>query len=114
MLAAIGLYGALAFAVAQRTRDIGVRMALAAQRGDIVSMVMREGLTIALAGAACGAPGSLAAARLIGSQLYGVAPTDPLSFAGATALLISVAALAAWIPARRATGVDPIAALRSE
>ena len=114
LLSAIGLYGTLAFAVARRTRDIGVRMALGAQRGDVMAMVMREGLTIVLAGAACGALGSLAAARLVGSQLYGVAPTDPLSFAGAAVLLAGVAALAAWLPARRAMAVDPMAALRSE
>jgi predicted permease len=114
LLSAIGLYGALAFAVAQRTRDIGVRMALGAQRGDVMAMVMREGLTVVLAGAACGALGSLGAARLVGSQLYGVAPTDPVSFGVAAALLLGVAALAAWLPARRAMGVDPMAALRSE
>ena len=89
-------------------------MALGAQRGDVMAMVMREGLAIVLAGAACGALGSLAAARLVGSQLYGVAPTDPLSFAGAAVLLAGVAALAAWLPARRAMAVDPMAALRSE
>jgi len=114
LLAAIGLYGSLAFAVSRRTREIGVRLALGAQRRDIEMLVMREGLTIAMAGAACGAAGSLAAARLVGSRLYGIAPTDPLSFLVAVAVLLGVAALAAWIPARRATAVDPIASLRWE
>jgi len=114
LLAAIGLYGSLAFAVSRRTRDIGVRLALGAERRDIVWMVMGEGLAIALAGAVCGAAGGLAAARLVSSRLYDVAPADPLSFAAAVAVLLGVAALAAWIPARRAAKVDPIASLRSE
>ena len=112
VLAATGLYATMAFAVRRRTREIGVRMALGAQASDVSVMVVRQGFTLVAVGAAAGLAGAFAAGRAIESQLYGVSPADATSFAGAAALLAVAAMLAAWLPARRATHVDPVIALR--
>ncbi len=114
LLACIGLYGLLAYNVTRGTGEIGIRMALGATRPKIARQVLREAALLALAGVAVGAPATVALARFVQSQLYGVEPNDPFTLAGAGLLLIGVALLAAWIPAHRAAKVDPIVALRSE
>jgi putative ABC transport system permease protein len=113
-LACLGLYGVLSFAVVQRTREIGVRVALGAQKRNILSLVIGPGVKLALIGAALGILGAFAATRLVSSLLFGVTATDPLTFAGVSLLLVLVAVLASWLPARRATKVDPMEALRYE
>jgi putative ABC transport system permease protein len=113
-LAAIGIYGVLTYSVTQRTREMGVRLALGAQPSDILGLVVREGLRLALAGIAIGAAGALALMRAVNSLLFGIAPTDPATFAAISMLLVLVALAACWVPARRATRVDPLVALRSE
>ena len=112
VLAATGLYATMAFAVRRRTREIGVRMALGAQRADVGAMILRQGLELVGVGTALGAAGAFWAGRTIESQLYGVSASDAVSFGAAAAVLASVALLAAWLPARRATHVDPVIALR--
>ena len=114
LLAAIGLYGLLHYTVAQRTHEIGVRIALGAESRHIRNLVLREGLTLALTGAAAGLAGAWWLARMIGSLLYGVSTADPASFLGAAGALVLVALIAVAIPARRAARVDPVAALRNE
>lgn len=114
LLAMIGLHGTLAYTVSQRSRDMGIRMALGARRGAVSWMVVREGMALAGAGIAAGLLSSFALTGLIENRLYGVTPTDPLTFVAASLVLMSTALLACWAPARRATRVDPIAALRSE
>jgi macrolide transport system ATP-binding/permease protein len=114
LLACIGVYGLLAHLVARRTRDIGVRMAIGADAGRIVRMVLREAGILALIGAAIGLAASFALTRLIVSQLHGLKPHDPWTLAGAAALLLIAAGVAAFIPARRASLVDPITVLRTE
>jgi predicted permease len=113
-LASIGLYGVLAYAVTQRTREVGIRMALGAQRGDVVGMIVGESLAPVLIGMVVGVVGALALARLVASLLYGVAPSDPGSIVLAVGAMLAVSLLAAAIPARRATKVDPMVALRYE
>jgi predicted permease len=114
LLAVIGLYGVMAYTVARRTREIGVRMALGAVPGDVIWLVMREVLTLVGAGLALGLIGSWGLGRFVSSQLYGVSGSDPATVVGACLVLASVAALAGYIPARRATRVNPVLALRYE
>jgi predicted permease len=114
LLAALGLYGVMAFMVARRTREIGIRMALGAGQSTVVWMVLRETLTLAGVGVAIGLVGAYAVTRLIQAQLFGVEPTDLLTMAGASLGIAAVTALAGYIPARRATGIDPMNALRWE
>jgi predicted permease len=114
LLTVVGLYGVVAYAVSQRTREIGIRMALGAAAGQVVGGFLRDGARLTLLGLGLGAVGAFLAARLLGAQLYGVAPGDPATFGAAALLLTTVALLASWLPARRAARVDPMIALRSE
>ncbi len=113
-LAAIGLYGVIAYSVVQRTQEIGIRMAIGAQRRDVLNLVLGSGLKLVLLGVALGLAGAFVLTRLLQSFLFGITATDPLAFAGNAALLLAVAALACLLPALRATRVDPLTALRTE
>jgi putative ABC transport system permease protein len=114
LLVLIGIYGVTAFSVAQRTREIGVRVALGAQRSHVLGMVVRQGLVLAGIGVMLGSFAVFAATRLIRDLLYGVPPTDGVAFGAAAALLALAALVASWIPARRAARLDPVIALRSD
>ena len=114
VLGALGIYGVLAYLVTQRTREIGVRVALGARPAAVLRMIVGKGLRLAGAGVAVGVVAALALTRVMQGVLYGVTPTDPLTFAGVAVALLGVAAIASWIPARRATRVDPLVALRAE
>ena len=113
VIAATGIGGVIAFAVAQRTHEIGIRMALGAARSDVLRMVLRQGLGMIALGIALGAAGALVLSRMMSGLLFGVEPTDPLTFVGVAALLVGVAAAACIVPARRAAGVAPMLALRT-
>jgi ABC-type antimicrobial peptide transport system permease subunit len=114
LLTAIGLYGVMTYDVARRTHEIGVRMALGAQNRAVQWMILRESLFLLGIGVMIGVPATLAATRLVGSQLFGLTPTDPPTFVTAILAISLVALLAAYFPARRATRVDPMVALRDE
>ena len=114
LLAVVGLYGVLAYSVTRRTNEIGLRMALGAERGGVIWMVLREALLLVGVGVAIGVPLALLLARSVSSLLYGLQPTDSLTISGAVVLLFAVAATASYLPARRASRVDPMVALRYE
>jgi len=118
LIAAIGLYGVVAYGVSRRTNEFGIRMAMGAQRRDVRILVLRQTLVVILCGVAIGVGGALVAARLLSSEiygmLYGIKPTDISLLMGATISLVAIALLAAFLPARRASRVDPMVALRYE
>jgi putative ABC transport system permease protein len=113
-LATMGVYGVISFAVSQRTREIGIRMALGAARGDVVRLVVGQGVALAAVGGAVGLGAALVATRVLRSLLYDVAPSDPVTFVAIAILLSGAAVVASWIPARRAARVDPVTALKAE
>jgi ABC-type antimicrobial peptide transport system permease subunit len=114
LLGIIGVYGVISYAVSQRTGELGMRMALGARGLDVMGMVLRQGLLLSIAGVAIGLTLSLGLTSLMAGLLFGVSPTDPVTYAAAAAGLIAVALLASYLPARRAAGVDPMTALRAE
>jgi predicted permease len=114
LLGIVGIYGVISYSVSQRTREIGIRMALGAQRGAIVGMFVRGGLLLAAIGIACGLVAAFAAMRLMASLLFGVSPVDPVTYAAITAIVFLTAWLACWLPSRKAATVDPMNALRAE
>jgi ABC-type antimicrobial peptide transport system permease subunit len=114
LLGIIGIYGVLSFLVAQRTREIGLRIALGAQRRDVLVLIMKEGAKFSLAGIAVGLIGAFLVTRLMSSELYGVSPCDPITYIGVAMVMAAVTLLACYIPARRAMRVDPMVALRYE
>jgi putative ABC transport system permease protein len=113
-LASLGVYGVISFAVARRTPEIGIRMALGARAPQVAGMVVRQGMMPVWLGLAAGIGGALAAGRFIASQLYSVAPDDPITISMVAVLLLAVAVGACWVPARRAMRIDPMVALRFE
>jgi len=114
LLGGIGLYGVMSYTVAQRRREIAVRIALGASRSQVLELVLRDGLRLTLTGLALGIIGALALVHLLSSMLYGIRPTDPLTFVGMSIFLGAIALLASCVPARRAAKVDPMVALRYE
>ena len=114
LLGAVGIYGVIAYIAAQRTREIGIRMALGAQAADVRRLVLGQGMMLAGVGIAVGLVGALGVTRVMRALLYETSPTDPLTFAGVVPLLVAAALLACWVPARRAMRADPIVALRCE
>ena len=114
VLASVGIYGLVAYSVTQRTHEIGVRVALGAQKGDVLALIVGEGMTLALLGVGIGLAGALALTRMMSGLLFAVSPTDPATFATITVILALVALAASYVPARRAARVNPLAALRSE
>jgi predicted permease len=114
LISTVGIYGVISFSVARQTRDIGIRVALGARRGQVLGMVLRQGLTLTLAGAAIGLCAALALSRMAAGLLYGVSATDTLTFVAVPALLLAIAAAACLVPARKAATIDPIRALRCD
>ena len=114
ILAGVGVYGVMAYSVTRRTHEIGIRMALGAQRQDVMGLVLRRGAALSLVGITLGLAGALALTRFLSSLLYGVTVRDPMTFVAVSLILTAVALMASYIPARRATKVDPMVALRHE
>jgi len=114
LLAVVGIYGVMSYSVSQRTREIGIRMALGAAHGRVVGLVVSQGLKLAALGVAIGISGALALSGVVRTLLYGVTATDPLTYGAIASALILVALGACWLPARRAARVDPVIALRAE
>ncbi|HEY6400918.1 MAG TPA: FtsX-like permease family protein, partial [Blastocatellia bacterium] len=114
LLTAIGLYGLISYATARRTREIGIRIALGARTADVIRLALREAMLLVSVGVVIGLGAAFAGVRLVESMLFGLGPNDPLTIALAALLMLIVAALACWIPVRRATKVDPMTVLRSE
>ncbi|HTR65213.1 MAG TPA: FtsX-like permease family protein, partial [Terriglobales bacterium] len=114
VLGIVGIYGVLSFLVSKRTREIGIRFALGAQRSDVLWLVMREGAKFSVSGIVLGLAAAFAATRLLASELYGVAPSDPFTYAGVAVVMALVTLLASYVPTRRAMKVDPLVALRIE
>jgi putative ABC transport system permease protein len=114
LLAAAGIYSVIAYTVSLRTREIGLRMAMGAKQSDVMKMVLKKGLRVTLAGVAIGLLASIGLTRLVRSQLYQVSPTDPVVYVAVSLLLVVVSLLACYVPARRASRVDPMTALRHE
>jgi ABC-type antimicrobial peptide transport system permease subunit len=114
ILACIGLYGLLNYSVARRTKEIGIRMALGAQRSRVIGMEVKSAIRLVVLGIALGLPAAWAASRWVQSMLFGLTPTDPATIAGAAILLTAAGVMAAYLPARRASRVDPISVLRHE
>jgi ABC-type antimicrobial peptide transport system permease subunit len=114
LLAAVGVYGTMSYAVVQRTREVGIRMALGARRQEVVRLVLRRGLSVIALALAVGLAAALGLAPLLRRQLYGVAPLDPVTFLAVPLVLTGVALVACYLPARRAAAVDPVVALRTD
>jgi len=112
VLAAVGIYGLIAYAVVQRTREIGIRLAIGATPANVLGLVVADGARLAAIGAAIGLVGAFAFTRVMRSVLFDIAPFDPIAIAGASAVLLGVAVLASWLPARRAARIDPLTAIR--
>jgi putative ABC transport system permease protein len=111
-LALVGIYGVLSYSVAQRTREIGIRMALGAERDSILKLVVRQGMSLVFVAVVLGVGGALAAAQVLSSLLFGISPRDPLTYGVVTVTLVVAALVACWVPARRASAVTPQTALR--
>jgi ABC-type antimicrobial peptide transport system permease subunit len=114
ILAAVGIYGVMAYSVAQRKRELGIRVAVGADRARVVRLVLGEGMTLAVIGSALGLAGALAASRLVASLLYNVSAFDPMTFVGVPLLLVGVAFLAVYLPARKAAGIEPMRVLKTD
>ncbi len=114
LLAAVGIYGVMSYSVSRRTREIGIRISLGASRAEVLRMVVTKGMLQALAGTAAGIAGALLLSQLMAKMLYGVRPTDPVTFGGVAIVLGLAALLATCVPARKATRIEPMAALRNE
>jgi ABC-type antimicrobial peptide transport system permease subunit len=114
LVASVGLFGVMSYSVARRTNEIGIRMTLGARASDVMGLVMRESMMLVVAGVALGLGGAMAASRLVSNLLFGLTPTDPMATAGAVTVMLLVSALAGYLPARRASRVDPMVALRCE